>query len=93
MLEAEQEMNSTARYYNQKTPGLGYDFLDEIDWSFNFIRASPERWACVNRQIRKYNMRRFPFAIYYLYEQELKQVIIVSVAHHKRYPNYWKHRI
>ncbi|MCJ7649993.1 MAG: hypothetical protein MUP85_15385 [Candidatus Lokiarchaeota archaeon] len=29
LLEAEEEMNSSAQYYNQQSSGLGLDFLEE----------------------------------------------------------------
>jgi len=37
LLEAEEEMNSSAQYYNQQSSGLGLDFLEEIEKSLQFI--------------------------------------------------------
>jgi hypothetical protein len=44
LLEAEEEMNSSAQYYNQQSSGLGLDFLEEIEKSLQFIEKGPEKW-------------------------------------------------
>ena len=43
LLEAEEEMNASAQYYNQQASGLGLDFLEEIEKSLSYIEKSPER--------------------------------------------------
>ncbi len=93
LLEAEEEMNFSAQYYNEQAPGLGLDFLDEIEKSLKLLGESPERWPAYEKNIRKYNVRRFPFSIYYVYEKDLDKIIIIAVAHQKRKPGYWKERI
>jgi hypothetical protein len=35
-------------------------------------------------------MRRFPFSIFYRFSET--EAVIVSVAHHKRRPDYWSRR-
>ena len=44
LLEAEEEMNASAQYYNQHSQGLGLDFLNEIERSLQFIEKDPGRW-------------------------------------------------
>ena len=91
--DAEEEMNVSAHYYNQQASGLGLDFLEEIEHSLNFIKENPERCPIYDEGIRKYNTRRFPFSIYYVYEKDEDKVLIIAVAHQKRRPGYWKQRI
>jgi len=93
LLEAEEEMNASAQYYNQHSQGLGLDFLNEIERSLQFIEKDPERWLCYEQNIHKYNIRRFPFSLYYVYEKDIDKIIIIAVAHQKRNPGYWKERI
>jgi len=38
LLEAEEEMNSSAQYYNQQSSGLGLDFLEEIEKSLQLLK-------------------------------------------------------
>ena len=93
LLEAEEEMNAYAQYYNQQASGLGLEFLLEIEKSLQLIEKNPERWPYYEENIHKYNTRRFPFSLYYVFEKDLDKIIIIAVAHQKRKPGYWKQRI
>jgi len=92
LLEAEEELNSSAQYYNQQSSGLGFDFLEEIEKSLQIIEKGPERWPIYEENIHKYNTRRFPFSLYYVFEKDLDRILILAVAHQKRKPGYWKTR-
>lgn len=93
LLEAEEEINISAQYYNKKAFGLGIHFLKEIEKSLQNILKYPERWPISFKNIQKYNMSRFPFSLYYVFEKELDKIIILAVAHQRRKPGYWKKRI
>jgi mRNA-degrading endonuclease RelE of RelBE toxin-antitoxin system len=93
LLEAEEELNYSAQYYNNQASGLGFDFLEEIEKSLQEIEHAPERWPHYKKNIRKFNTRRFPFSLYYKFEKEADKIVIIAVAHQKRKPNYWKNRI
>jgi len=93
LLEAEEEMNSSAQYYNQQYSALGLDFLEEIEKPLQIIEKNPERWPYYEENIHKYNTRRFSFSLFFVFEKELDKVIIIAVAHQKRKPGYWKQRI
>ena len=92
LLEAEEEMNASAQYYNQQASGLGLEFLEEIEKSLQLIEKHPEKWPYYEKKIHKYNTRRFPFSLYYVFEKNLDKIIIIAVAHQKRKPGYWKQR-
>ncbi|MBD3228699.1 MAG: type II toxin-antitoxin system RelE/ParE family toxin [Candidatus Lokiarchaeota archaeon] len=93
VLEAEEEMNISAQYYNQQASGLGLDFLKKIEKSLEYILKDPERWPIAYKNIHKYNIRRFPFSLYYVFEKNKDKIIILAVAHQRRKPEYWKKRI
>ena len=59
LLEAEEELNYSAQYYNQQASGLGFDFLEEIEKSLQEIARAPERWSHYKKNIRKF---KFVFA-------------------------------
>ena len=62
ILEAEDEMNFSAQYYNQQALGLGMDFLEEIEKSLQDIKENPERYPLCKENLHKYNIKRFPFS-------------------------------
>ena len=59
LLEAEEEMNASAQYYNQQSSGLGLEFLEEIEKSIQIVEKDPARWPSYEKNIHKYNTRRF----------------------------------
>ena len=93
LLEAEEELNYSAQYYNNQAPGLGFDFLEEIEKALQEIEQTPERWSNYKKNIRKFNTKRFPFSLYYKFEKNVDKIVILAVAHQKRKPDYWKNRI
>ncbi|MHA1673143.1 MAG: type II toxin-antitoxin system RelE/ParE family toxin [Promethearchaeota archaeon] len=91
--EAETEMNNSAEFYNQKVSGLGYDFLEAIEESITIIQKYPKRWKFIEDNIQKYNIRRFPFSLHYNYNESANKITIISIAHQKRLPGYWRNRV
>ena len=89
--EAREEMIEAARYYESQAPGLGIDYLSEVERAVASITAFPETWPKLEGDLRRRLVRRFPFGILYFIETE--KTIIVAVAHLRRRPGYWKNRI
>jgi plasmid stabilization system protein ParE len=89
--DAEEELLEAVRFYRQRVPGLGERFLREFGAAISEIQAEPDRWAAVEGDIRRYLMRRFPYAIYYRHEEDCLRILVVK--HHSRHPDYWKYRL
>ena len=89
--EAEQEMLEAAHYYESHSPGLGADFLREIDQAVQSIKTTPNTWPILEGALRRRLIRRFPCGI--LYKIEPKEILIIAVAHLRKRPGYWKERI
>ena len=87
---AESELIESARFYEQRVPGLGREFVGAVDQAIAAIAEDPKRWRIVRADVRRHVMPRFPFAIYYrLLEDHLR---ILTIKHHKRHPNYGQDR-
>ncbi len=89
--EADAEMAASARWYDQRSPGLGKRFLSEVRAATARIAASPEAWGLAAEGIRRHLVHRFPFGI--LYREETDRIYILAVMHLHREPEYWRHRI
>ncbi len=89
--EAENELIDAFRYYEERSGRLGERFLSEFDEAITKISTAPERWAVFEDDLRIYSMRRFPFAIYYLTEDD--KLLILVVKHHSRRQVYWRDRL
>ncbi|MBN2580215.1 MAG: type II toxin-antitoxin system RelE/ParE family toxin [Pirellulales bacterium] len=89
--EAEAELIQAADWYEQQRPGLGDEFLDEIDSALLRICQAPESFGFIYADVRCHLVHRFPFGI--LYVLEPKDIVVVAVMHLHRDPDYWKHRV
>ena len=63
--DAEAELIESARFYEQRVPSLGAQFLDAAELAIGAILDAPERWSILEAGVRRYQMPRFPFAVYY----------------------------
>ena len=87
---AREELNEAADYYKSQRPGLGEEFLGEVEGAIGFLLQYPLSAPLVRRTIRKRVIHRFPYNIfYYIKSDELR---IIAIAHHKRRPFYWRGR-
>jgi plasmid stabilization system protein ParE len=89
--EAEWEFNGSINFYEERDPGLGYDFAVEVYSTIERILAHPKAWPFIDKDIRRSLVKRFPYGILYAVEDD--ELFIVAVMHLSRDPDYWKHRI
>jgi len=87
LLPAEEEMLEAAFYYEQRSGGLGRDFLRKVQNAVDEIVQHPTRWPKVRGNIRRRMIHRFPYAV--LYEDQPQEILIIAVMHLRRHPTYW----
>jgi len=87
---AEAELIEAGLYYESKQPGLGGEFLGEIDASVDSILRDPRRLPTVEGDVRRQFVRRFPYEIYFRVVDEV--IRILAVKHHRRHSDSWKGR-
>lgn len=85
---AKNELQDSAVYYEQKSPGLGDEFLDEFEQGIKMILSFPEAWGQMDAHFRRFLLRRFPFGI--IYRMDGDTLIITSVMHLSRHPESWQ---
>ena len=64
--EAEIELVEAAEYYEERSPCLGVDLLQEVKLAIDIIQQAPHRWPLRGEGTRKYLLPRFPYQIVYL---------------------------
>lgn len=94
--QATAEAGSAAVWYDAKRRGLGADFYAELERGYETIRRDPQALPLLEyydgpHEIRRFLMRRFPYGIMFLCRPD--EIVIVAVAHLKRRPLYWLHRV
>jgi plasmid stabilization system protein ParE len=82
--EASADIAGAFSWYEAQREGLGREFAAELDRVFAAIRQFPAAGPIVHRSLRRALMRRFPYAVYYLFEEP--RVEIRGVLHNRRNP-------
>jgi toxin ParE1/3/4 len=89
--QAEEELDTSIGFYEDREPGLGLDLEREVLHGMFQIQDAPNRWPQHRHGTRKYLLKRFPFHLVYL---DMPDALwIVAVAHCARRPGYWKERL
>lgn len=68
-------------WYEQRSPGLGKDFVRVIDDAFDGIAQQPTLFPPLHRGLRRLLVRRFPYAVFYRIDPDA--IRVVAVLHSK----------
>ena len=84
-------MIEASLFYEAASPGLGSDFLDDVQRVIDLLCEQPGLGRPTGRNLRRALFPRFPFSL--IYAEESDAILIVAVAHQKRRPGYWRGRV
>lgn len=90
-LAAETELDDAVAYLETQKHGLGAEFAREVATAIQRIQDFPNAWPLLAGNVRRYQVRRFQYAIIYRVRGEV--AIIYAVMHLKRSPTYWRDRM
>ena len=88
--EAEDDIKKAYAWYEDKRTGLGHDFLLQVDAGLNFTARNPHLHSLEYKGTRKHLIKRFPYKIIYLVEDD--RIIVLAVIHGRRSPSLIKKR-
>jgi len=63
--EAENDIYEAASWYESQRLGLGHDFLDATEATFQLITEHPLQYPAMHRNTRRALLSRFPFGAYF----------------------------
>lgn len=89
--EARDELREAWIWYEDRRPGLGDDFLICVEAAFAAAARSPELDPCVEEDVRRAMVRRFPYAV--LFRQRGQSIEVLAVFHGSRDPGLWRERV
>jgi plasmid stabilization system protein ParE len=90
-LSAEADIEAAYRWYEEQSPGLGTEFLRAVEASLSSIERNPELYSQQYRRARRALLRRFPYALFYVIQPDLIEVI--GCIHVRRHPSRWRSRL
>ena len=91
LAEAEAEFVAAAVWYEEREPGLGKRFREEVAHVIKRIAEDPLLWRERAGGYRRVNCPVFPYYVSYIMRDQT--VLVTAVAHGRRHPNFWKDRL
>jgi len=88
---AAQELLAAVDFYEAQAPGLGNDFILDVEGSLNLIKEFPNLGSSGPVGTRLIHLHRFPYSIVYRPEDDLLRVI--ALEHQRRRPGFWIDRL
>ena len=89
--EARADFDEAAGWYGERSATLGDRFIDAVRDALNQIRAAPDFYGIVWKDVRCALVRQFPYAVYFHVRPE--GVVVIAVIHTKRDPRVWQRRV
>ena len=84
------EIQRAHRWYQKQRPGLGDEFLGELEIVLERLKNRPESLAVIHRDVRIAAVDRFPYGVYFrLAPHEIR---VLAVLHLQRNPALWQRR-
>jgi mRNA-degrading endonuclease RelE of RelBE toxin-antitoxin system len=90
--EALIEYQEAAQYAEDRF-GSGQKFVATVRAALESIANDPSRFQPVGDGIRIYRLKRFPYYLFYQFNESNLTVTIYAVSHHKRQQDYWRARL
>jgi hypothetical protein len=85
---AELELKEAMEFYEATQPGLGTEFLAEVQATTNLIKSFPQAWTRLSPRTRRCRTHRFPYGLFYQVHRD--EILIVSVMDLRRDPKHWE---
>ena len=88
---AKADVRSAARRYELQRPGLGREFVAEVDAALNRVADNPLQYQVLYREARRAIVHRFPYGVFYRIEGG--DIVVFCVSHLHQDPGAWKGRV
>ncbi len=91
--DAEVEFQEATDWYAGQSASAGERFVAEMEASFEKIVRDPLRFEPAGTGVRVCRLKRFPYKLYYEFDEARQHIRLLSIMHHKRRPDYWQERV
>jgi plasmid stabilization system protein ParE len=81
---AKADVRSAADRYELQRPGLGREFVAEVDVALSRVAQNPLQYQVLHREARRAIVRRFPYGVFY--RIEANRIVVFCVSHLHRDP-------
>ena len=90
ILSPEADLDEAAQWYEQRSAGLGVDLVSKVREMLGHIAAHPDLYPHVHGYIRRAQVKRFPYGVFYT--RLGNSVRVIGILHNRRDPTAWQSR-
>lgn len=87
------DLRKAKMWYAEENGKLAEEFKIEVNKEIKYIGRYSEIYQLKYHNLRQSILNRFPYSIFYIVEEELKQVIVFGILHSSRNPEIVRKRI
>ncbi len=92
ILRPEAEVEEAYRWYEERSAGLGTEFIRVVDAALESIRRQPDLYPVKYKNARQVVLRRFPYSLYHIIQPDAS-IEVISCFHTSRNPRRWRSRV
>jgi toxin ParE1/3/4 len=81
-LQANADIARAAEWYEERSEGLGKRFVDRVLEAITRIEANPAGYALVFKNLRRCNVAKFPYALWF--EVRSDKSLVIACLHPRR---------
>ncbi len=89
--EAEADLDDAAVWHERQSVGLGVELVSEVRNALIRVGDQPEAYPEVRPGVRRAQVRRFSFGIFYRVRPD--RVEVIGIFHDRRSPRVWQRRV
>jgi hypothetical protein len=90
---AKADVEAAYLWYENQLLGLGMEFLRCVEASLLSVQRSPLAFQTVHESYRRALVRRFPYAVFFEFDDVSNRCVIYSVFHCSQNPAKWHGRL
>ena len=87
---AKVDLRSISLWYESIDPNLARRFVVETDTTLERITKYPYSFQLINGAVRRANLKRIPYSVYYSVRNN--EVFIITILHQHRSETVWRNR-
>ena len=88
--QAKSDLRQAVRWYEGQSPGLGREFVAEVEATLTRIGENPLQYQPIYREVRRAIPHKFPYGVFYRAEQD--SIVVFAIVHLHRDPASWQDR-
>ena len=91
--QAELDVKEASIWYEEQQEGIGLEFALGFENRLGLLKQNPCLFPKVYNEARKVLIKKFPYRIFYIVNEDKKEVVIHAVIHTRRDPKIWQKRV